>query len=307
MRNAFADEIVKIAEADERFVLLSGDIGNRLFDKYRERFPNRFFNCGVAEANMVSLAAGMAMNGLKPFAYTITPFVTTRTMEQIRVDVCYHNVPVTIVGVGAGLSYSNNGATHHSMEDIAMLRSIPHMSVVCPGDAWEVRGALNAAMKHNGPLYLRIGKKGEPEVHKSVPKFEIGKAIPISAGKDLSLLVTGNLLPVAVEVIEKLKASGKSVRLDHMHTVKPLDETLLAEVFATYPLVVTLEEHGRIGGFGSAVAEWLSDREPQRARLMRIGSADDFLHEAGEQEHARKCFGLDADSVTKTILSRLGS
>src|SRR2546430_5284860 len=164
MRNAFATEITSLASEDERLVLLSGDIGNKLFDGYKEKFPERFFNCGVAEANMMGMAAGMALSGMRPITYTITPFTTTRCFEQIRVDVCYHNVPVIIVGVGGGLSYASLGATHHSCEDIALLRMLPNMTVICPGDAIEVRGALRAALRHDGPVYIRLGKKGEPIV-----------------------------------------------------------------------------------------------------------------------------------------------
>src|SRR6266850_1904913 len=165
MRNAFAAEITALAGEDQRVILLSGDIGNRLFDDYKIRAPGRFFNCGVAEANMIGVAAGMAMCGLRPVAYSITPFVTTRCLEQIRTDVCYHEAPVTIVAVGAGLSYSGLGPTHHSCEDISFLRSIPNMVVICPGDAFEVRAALRAAMQQDRPVYIRMGKKGEPVVH----------------------------------------------------------------------------------------------------------------------------------------------
>src|ERR1700760_4170007 len=169
MRNAFADELTKIGDDDHRVIMLSGDIGNRLFDAFKDKHPNRFFNCGVAEAKMTGLAAGLAMNGLRPVTYTITPFVTTRCLEQIRVDVCYHDLPVTIVAVGAGLSYASLGVTHHANEDIAFLRALPGMSVVCPGDAHEVRAALRAAVAHDGPVYIRMGKKNEPLVHQDVP------------------------------------------------------------------------------------------------------------------------------------------
>lgn len=159
MRNAFAAEITEISATDDKIVLLSGDIGNRLFNSFKEKFSNRFYNCGVAEANMTSMAAGMAACGLKPVTYTITPFNTIRCLEQIRVDVCYHNLPVVIVGVGSGLSYANLGATHHSCEDIALLRVLPNMTVICPADAVEVRLALRAALNYGRPVYIRLGKK----------------------------------------------------------------------------------------------------------------------------------------------------
>ncbi|MCA9067944.1 MAG: transketolase family protein, partial [Planctomycetaceae bacterium] len=177
MRNAFARELLELATADSRIVLLSGDIGNRMFDNYKAAFPNRFYNCGVAEANMMGIASGLALSGMRPVVYTIVPFVTTRCLEQIRVDVCYHQAPVVIVGVGGGLSYASLGATHHSCEDIAHLRVLPEMTVICPGDSIEVRLALRAAVAHPGPVYLRLGKKGEPIIHESPPAFEIGKGL----------------------------------------------------------------------------------------------------------------------------------
>ena len=303
MRNAFAAEIAAVAEQDERLVLLSGDIGNRLFDDFKGRFPNRFFNCGVAEANMISMAAGMAHCGLRPVTYTIASFSTTRCFEQIRVDACFQNLPVIIVGVGAGLAYAANGGTHHSCEDIAVLRVLPNMTVICPGDPIEVRLAFRAAFAHNGPVYLRLGKKGEPIVHEHSPDFTIGQGIIVRPGQDVCLLSTGNMLPVAMQAAEKLDNLGTSAEVVSFHTVKPLDESLLAEAFTGFDLVVTLEEHSVLGGLGGSVAEWLAGQPRQRARLCRVGTADTFLHEAGGQEYAREYFGLTPDKITARILS----
>ena len=305
MRNAFANEITALSAADERIVLLSGDIGNRLFDRYKEHAPRRFFNCGVAEANMMGVAAGLALSGLRPVVYTITPFTTTRCLEQIRVDVCYHNAPVVIVGTGAGLSYASLGATHHSCEDIAFLRVLPHMTVLCPADAVEVRLALRAALRHDGPVYMRIGKKGEPVIHQSEPEFSIGRAIVLRQGQDVCLLSTGNMLPVAMKAAELLEAGGLSAQVVSFHTVKPLDEALLGEAFSRFRVVATIEEHSVLGGFGSAVAEWLADRAPQPTRLCRIGTPDWFPHEAGEQEYWRERFGLTAPSIAQRVREAL--
>ena len=177
MRNAFAHEVTSLAKTDPRLILLSGDIGNILFDKFKEVDPVRFYNCGVAEANMMGVAAGMALSGLRPVVYTITPFTTTRCFEQIRVDVCYHKAPVIIVGTGSGLSYAELGPTHHSLEDLAILRTLPGMRVVAPCDTMELRLALRAALKQSNPVYIRIGKKGEPAIHKHEPVFDFGTAI----------------------------------------------------------------------------------------------------------------------------------
>ena len=254
---------------------------------------------------MTSMAAGMAMCGLRPITYTITPFVTTRCLEQIRVDVCYHNLPVIIVGVGSGLSYAGLGATHHSCEDIAFLRVLPNMTVICPGDPVEVRLALRAAMNHPGPVYLRLGKKGEAVIHAQPPKFSIGKGIVVREGKDIVFLSTGTILSVVVQAAAELQKRGYSPQVVSFHTVKPLDEELLSDVFERFRVVVTVEEHSRLGGFGSSVAEWLAARSIRNARLCSIGTEDRFLHEAGSQDHARECFGLTAVQIAEKTLQVL--
>jgi transketolase len=306
MRNAFADELTRLGDDDPRVVMLSGDIGNRLFDKFKAKHPTRFVNCGVAEANMMGVAAGMAMNGLRPVAYTITPFVTTRCLEQIRTDVCYHEAPVTIVAVGAGLSYSGLGPTHHACEDISFLRSIPNMVVICPGDAFEVRAALRAAMQQDRPVYIRMGKKGEPVVHAGpIENFRIGKAIAVSSGKDVCLLSTGNMLPEAIGAAHRLKEKGISAQVVSFHTVKPLDEIFLKSAFERFTLVASIEEHSLIGGFGAAVAEWLTDSRIGNHNFMRIGTPDAFFKKSGEQEYARERLGLSAHQIAERIMHAL--
>jgi transketolase len=286
--------------------MLSGDIGNRLFDKFKANHAARFFNCGVAEANMMGVAAGLAMNGLRPVAYTIAPFVTTRCLEQIRTDVCYHEVPVTIIAVGAGLAYSGLGPTHQACEDIAFLRALPNMVVICPGDAYEVRSALRAAMKQDRPAYIRLGKKGEPLVHRGpLDDFQIGKAITIADGKDVCLLSTGNILPEAIEAAQKLEQQGISAAVVSFHTVKPLDEDCLEQVFDRFALVATLEEHSLIGGFGAAVAEWLVDSRTRPRQFIRFGTPDAFFKKSGEQEYAREELGLTARHIADQIVHAL--
>jgi transketolase len=306
MRNAFTDELTKLGDDDERVVMLSGDIGNRLFDKFKNKHPNRFFNCGVAEANMTGLAAGLAMNGLRPVTYTITPFVTTRCLEQIRTDVCYHELPVTIVAVGAGLAYAGLGPTHHACEDIAFLRALPNMNVIAPADAWEVRAALRAAMKQDKPTYIRMGKKGEPVVHAGpIADFQIGKAITVQDGVDVALLSTGNMLPEVLDAAKILAENGYSAKVVSFHTIKPLDETCLTETLGSFSLVATIEEHSLIGGFGSAVAEWAIDNGQDTRKLIRFGTPDKFFKESGEQEHAREALGLSAHQIAERVLARL--
>jgi len=305
MRNAFADEITNLGSADARVVLLSGDIGNKLFDKFKAAAPARFFNCGVAEANMMGVAAGMALCGLRPVIYTITPFTTTRCFEQIRVDACYHHVPVVIVGTGSGLSYAELGPTHHSCEDLAILRTLPGMTVVAPGDALELRLALRAALKHDGPVYMRIGKKGEPPIHNAEPAFEFGRAITVREGSDVCLIATGVMVATALAAAELLAARGIAARVESFHTVKPLDQARLREIFSGYSLAAVIEEHGRIGGLGGAIAEWRATQDAPRAKLIAFGTDDVFMHEVGSQDYARRKFGLTSENIVDRVAAGL--
>jgi transketolase len=305
MRNAFAEEAANLAREDEQYFLLSGDIGNRLFNTYKARFSERFLNCGVAEANMTGVAAGMAMAGLRPMTYTIAAFNTARCLEQIRVDVCYHNLPVTIVGVGAGLSYAGLGYTHHATEDIAMMRVLPNMTVLCPGDVAEVRAAMHAAHRHDGPVYIRLGKKGEPNVHTGLPDFQIGKAITLSDGDEVCLLGVGTSLPEVETAARLLTDKGVSVRLVSFHTIKPLDYALLTEIFETFKVVSLIEEHSCLGGAGSAVAEWLAAQSNYNAKFISISLPDEIFQQAGTQEHARRKLGLLAQDIARKVLLAL--
>ena len=306
MRNAFADELTRLSNLDPRLVMLSGDIGNRLFDKFRAAHPTRFYNCGVAEQNMTGVAAGMALSGMRPITYTITPFATTRCLEQIRTDICYHDLPVIVVGVGAGLSYAGLGPTHHACEDIAFLRAIPNMVVICPGDAWEVRAAMRAALQQDRPVYIRIGKRGEPKIHADTPEnFRIGKALPISDGTDVCLLSTGTMLPETIETAHLLAQRGISAQVVSFHTVKPLDEDFLRTALSRFRLVATIEEHSLIGGFGAAVAEWTIDNAIVPNKFIRFGTPDAFFKKSGEQEYARDQLGLSAPKIAARIVAAL--
>lgn len=308
MRNAFSQEITKLAALNDRIVLLSGDIGNRLFDPFKEKFPERFYNCGVAEANMTGMAAGMALCGLLPVTYTISAFNTVRCLEQIRLDVCYHRLPVVIVGVGAGLSYAALNTTHHALEEIAFMRNLPNMTVLCPGDSLEVRCALRAAVEWGGPVYIRMGKKNEPVVHREVPPFQIGKCIVLREGTDVCLVSTGTMLPAAIATAAQLGSKNISAKVVSMHTVKPLDEEFLQTAFySSFSSVVTLEEHSRMGGLGGSIAEWLSEKPGTKARLLRFGTPDRFLYEAGGQHYARKSCGLLPEQIAEKVMTFLSA
>ena len=304
MRNAFAEEMTRVATTDKRVVVLSGDIGNKLFDKLKTVDEKRFYNCGIAEANMMGVAAGMAMSGLRPFVYTITPFTTTRCFEQIRVDVCYHHAPVVIVGTGSGLSYSELGPTHHSLEDIAILRTLPGMRVLAPCDASELRQALHEVLKDDSPTYIRIGKKGEADIHTSLPELKLGKVLIIRPGAEVALLCAGNMMADTLKAADLLAAAGVFAEVVSFHTVKPLDTDYLQLAASRFKLLVTVEEHSRIGGFGSAVAEWRMALVRNVSQLA-FGTDDVFMHEVGSQAYARKKYGLTADNIAATTLAAL--
>jgi transketolase len=305
MRNAFAEEILEIARQDERLIVLSADIGNRLFDKLKAEFPSRFYNTGVAEANNISVAAGLAASGFRPVCYTITPFITYRCYEQIKIDVCYHEMPVVVVGTGSGLSYASLGATHHSCEDIAVMRALPGIHIAAPADALEVKACLRAAFNLGKPAYIRIGKKGEPVIHREVPAFQFGSWTALRQGSDICLLSTGNMLEPSLKIADILEKSKISVSVVNCASIKPLDEEMLAGALANHDAVATIEEHSLIGGFGAAVAEWVVDQNLDAPKIIRFGTKDYFLHRVGEQEYAREKYGLGVLQITGRIESFL--
>jgi transketolase len=303
MRDAFAKEMTALAAQRPELTLLSGDIGNRMFDRFKEIAPERFFNCGIAEANMMSLAAGMALSGLRPVIYTITPFTTTRCLEQIRVGVAYHQATVVIVGTGSGLSYAELGPTHHSLEDLAILRTLPGMNVLAPADSAELVAQLREALDSPHPTYMRIGKKGEPPLHGDEVRLGIGKAHLLRDGNDLLLLGVGPILAEALQAAEALAPAGISVAVASLGGVKPLDEPFLAAMAERFPHWLSLEEHSITGGLGGALLEWLADRPVCGVTLRRLGVPDTFLHELGNQAYTRGRLGLDAEGIACTLRS----
>lgn len=301
MRDAFAREMTNLAAERTDVTLLSGDIGNRMFDRFKEVAPERFLNCGIAEANMMSLAAGMALSGLRPVIYTITPFTTTRCLEQIRVGVAYHQAPVVIVGTGSGLSYAELGPTHHSLEDMAILRTLPGLNVLAPADSAELVAQLREALNAPHPTYMRIGKKGEPALHSEGARLGIGKANLLRDGSDLLVVGVGPILGEALQAAEAAASTGISVAVASLGGVKPLDAAFLEVIAQRFPHWLSLEEHGITGGLGSALLEWLAERDGSPIRLKRLGVPDAFLHELGNQAYTRRQLGLDAAGLAQTI------
>lgn len=298
MRNAFADEVTQLAKADSRVVLLSGDIGNRLFDSLRAARPEQFLNCGIAEQNMMGVAAGMGLSGLRPIVYTITPFTTIRCLEQIKIDVGYHNSPVVIVGTGSGLSYASLGPTHHSLEDFAIFRAIPNLQVLAPWDAKSLRACLRMAISNSNPTYIRIGKKGEVDLSADNAIPAIGNSLCLQSGSKVCILATGTVSSEAALAVKDLGEKGISAELVLMHTIKPFSESAIDGLLNRFDALVTVEEHSKIGGFGESILSLIARRGLQK-RVEVLGTSDQFMPVVGSQEYARQYFEIDADSIVR--------
>ena len=294
-------ELSRLAEHDPRVCLIVGDLGYSVIEEFARLHPNQFVNAGVAEQNMIGMAAGMAMTGKVVFTYSIGNFATLRGLEQIRNDVCYHRANVKVVAVGGGLAYGTLGVTHHASEDIAILRALPNMTVVAPGDPVEARLATRAVVALDGPCYLRLGKAGEPVVHTAEPDFELGRAITIRDGSDVALIACDGMLATADKASRSLEEKGLSVRLISMHTIRPLDRDAVTRAAAETKLVITLEEHSVDGGLGGAVAEVMAEMEAPRASLKRIGLRPEFNKVVGDQNYLKALHGLDDAGVMKTM------
>jgi transketolase len=302
MRNAFAKTITKLAKKNKKIILLSGDIGNKLFDEFKKKCPSQFYNCGVAENNMVGVASGLAKLGFIPFVYTITPFLVARSYEQIKIDVCYSNLGVTIVGTGAGLSYSRLGPTHHSLDDLSLMQSIPNIRILCPGDSIEVEALLEQTVKKISPTYFRLGKKGEPLINTSKKKIKIGKANLIVNGKDILVICVGNTIGIGQEINKSLEEKKIRSTILSYHTIKPINFKELQNYIKNFKKIVIIEEHSVYGGFSSTIKNFFY-KKLHNKKIITICTPDLFLNGLGEQNEARNKLGFSAKSVIKKILS----
>lgn len=254
MREAFVKTLQRLSQSDNDIFLLTGDLGFKLFDSFREKYPERFLNMGIAEPNMIGVSAGLALSGKKVYCYSMIPFLVMRCFEHIRIDICYHNLNVRLIGVGGGFVYGLEGVTHHAIEDVAIMRTLPNMTVVAPGDPFEVSACIDASVAYKGPMFIRLGRRGEPQVHSTVPDFKIGKGIILfNKGNDICLLATGTMLYKAKIASELLLKKDFGVTLISLHTIKPLDETLIKDCAKKYRSIFSIEEHSIVGGLGSAV------------------------------------------------------
>lgn len=305
MRDAFIRSLALACETNPDVVLVTGDLGFGVLNSFRERFPEQFMNMGVAEQNLAGVGAGLALAGHTVFTYSIANFPILRCLEQIRNDICYHEANVKIVSVGGGMAYGALGPSHFATEDLGILRMLPGLVVVAPGDPVEVERLVPQIIAHQGPVYLRLGRAGEPRLTPEDASVRLGSPNVFSDAGDVLLLTTGGMLEVGVAARAVLEAQGVGVALANVHTLKPFDEGWLAGRISSHRLVVTLEEHARSGGLGGVVAEVMSDAGGAPP-LLRLGLDSAFPDIVGSQEYLRMRLGIDADGVVARIGAALG-
>jgi transketolase len=307
MRTAFIETLLEMALEDSRIVLVTGDLGFGVVFPFKEQLPNQFVNAGVAEQNMVGMAAGMALDGKIVFTYSIANFGVLRCLEQIRNDICYHQANVRVLSIGAGVAYGSLGPSHHATEDIAIMRALPNMLVVAPGDPIETRLATRALIDYEGPAYLRLGRANEPVVHPIEPEFRLGKAICVSQGTDVTLISTGGMLFNTVGAAAALLDHGIQCRVLSMHTVKPLDVECVLAAARDTTAIFTVEEHSIVGGLGSAVAEVLLEADLRPRYFKRIGLNNTFTSIVGDQSYLHSQYGLNIEGIVSAVLKTLAN
>jgi transketolase len=304
VRNAFIKALTAVAERDRRVCLITGDLGFGVLNDFRDRLSTQFFNAGVAEQNMTSVAAGLALTGHVVFTYSIGNFPTLRCLEQIRLDVCYHRADVKIVTVGGGFAYGALGVTHFATEDLAILRAIPNLTLVAPGDPIEVEQLVPQIVETPGPFYLRLGRAGEAPAHRGPVTVRLGQPTLARPGRDVVIFTTGGMLPVGLGAADQLATLGIEAEVVSVHTVKPLDCGAVCGIAARFPAVVTCEEHSTLGGLGGAVAEALLEGGVP-VRFRRFGIPGRFPSGVGSQEFLRTVNRLDAPALCNTVQALL--
>ncbi|CAN5885156.1 transketolase C-terminal domain-containing protein [soil metagenome] len=314
MRKRSLDMVYSLARRDERVVFIGSDLSPNLLGEMKKEFPSRYYMEGIAEANIIGMAAGMAMDGYIPYVNTIATFITRRCYEQVAIDLCLHDLPVRLIGNGGGYVYAPLGPTHEAIEDIAIMRALPRMTVTAVCDAEEMARLMDATLDWPHPIYIRLGKGGDAVVSKPERGFAIGKAIDMideqTGASDVLMVTTGVATTQALKAASALAADGIRCRLLHAHTIKPLDADAIVAAAGQTRLVVTVEEHSVIGGLGSAVLETLSDHiTGALPPVKRLGIPDRFAHHYGSQQKLMEDCQIDAKSIGVTVrrlLAELG-
>jgi transketolase len=309
MRNDFVKQMLVEMKRDPSIYFLTADLGFKALEPLEAAFPERFLNVGISEQHMIGMAAGLALEGKKVVAYSIASFATMRPFEQIRDDLCYDDLDVRVIGAGGGYNYASHGVTHHTVEDLAIMRALPGMKVLAPAYSWEAREATRAIMQTRGPYYMRLGKSPGFAFERPSFRFKIGTGFVIREGRDVVLASTGNVLDVAVQTADLLQAKTRnSVAVISMPSVKPLDRALIQGYAKAAKGFFTIEEHSTTGGLGSVVGEVLWEADFPRARFRSFGlPPEQFIKAVGNRDHMLKLAGLDSDTLARTIIDGLRS
>lgn len=301
MRDTFVRTLIELAKADKNIELITGDLGFGVLKPFWETLPNQFTNAGIAEQNMTTVAAGMAMEGKTVFTYSIGNFPTLRCLEQIRNDCAYHNANVKIVCIGGGFVYGSLGMSHQATEDLAILRALPDVVVMAPGDLVEAEECTKALVEYQGTAYLRLGRGGEKRIHDRIEGFKIGKALKVKDGERIAIFSTGAIFEEVQGAYDLLVEAGYHPAVYTFPTVKPIDKEVVEQCSKEYELIVTCEEHSIVGGFGSAVAEVMAEMRQKKAHLLRIGLNDMYAIRVGNQNYLREQYGMSREKIAARI------
>lgn len=304
MRATFFNVIEEIYKVKKDVFILTGDLGYKLFDNFKMYCTERFYDIGVAEANMVGIAAGLSLSGKNVYCYSIIPFLVMRAFEQIRVDIAYHNLNVKLIGVGGGFTYGLEGFTHFGLEDLTLMRSLPNMAVIVPADPLEAVSLAKLTYDYKSPMYIRLGKTGEPIIHEKMPEFKIGKAMLMNEGKRVAIFAIGNMVYTGKQVVEMLSKVGINPTLINMHTLKPLDDEMIIQISLNHENIFSLEEHNINYGLGSAIAEVLIENG-YWGRFKRLGIPEKLGNFIGGADYLRHKYGLSPEKIYDNILKEI--
>ena len=304
MRDGFFKAVEDLSEERDNIYILTADLGFGLFDKFRNKYPERFYDIGVAEANMIGIASGLALSGKNVYCYSIIPFLVMRAFEQIRIDIAYQNLNVKLIGAGGGFTYGLEGFTHFALEDLALMRVLPNMTVVVPCDYFEAQEFARLSYDYNSPIYIRLGRNNEPNIHQQKPNIKIGEGLILTQGNDLAIFSIGSMISVALDIHDILGKHGLWASVVNMHTLKPLDEKLIKRYSEKYKAIFTIEEHYISGGLGSAVAEVLAENS-YSGIFKRFGIPLNPKKTIGNAELRRNFYGLNAKNISDDILEVL--
>ena len=305
MRNTCLECVYQLAKIDDRVIFVGSDLGPGLLDEMKAEFPDRWYMEGISEQNIIGVAAGLAMEGYIPYVNTIATFITRRCFEQVALDACLHNLPIRLIGNGGGLVYAPLGPTHLAIEDVAIMRSLPNMTVVVPADADEMKRFMPKTLNHSGPIYIRLAKGGDPIVSRDEDNFEIGQSIVLRETEDVLIVANGIMVELGLQAAQALSDKGIKCGVMNFHTVKPLDAEAIFRELKNARLLLTIEEHTLIGGLGSAVLEAFADKGIQSPQFVRMGIPDKFSEDYGSQQSLLKSYGLTTDMIVSVIQDRL--